>query len=46
MKKRIISAVVALLIVIPLIIMGGIYFEIGLCLIAALAYKEIIDLPK
>lgn len=46
MKKRIISAVVALLIVIPLIVMGGIYFEIGICLIGALAYKEIIDLPK
>lgn len=46
MKKRIISAIVALLIVIPLIIMGGIYFEIGLSIIAALAYKEIIDLPK
>lgn len=46
MKKRIISAIVALLIVIPLIIMGGIYFEIGICLIGALAYKEFIDLPK
>lgn len=46
MKKRIISAVVALSIVIPLILLGGIYFELLICLVGALAFKEIIDLKK
>ena len=45
MKTRIISAIVALIIVVPLIALGGIYYTLGICLIAALAYKEIIDLP-
>ena len=43
MKKRIISAVVAISIVIPLILLGGIYFELLICLVGALAFKEIID---
>lgn len=46
MKTRIISAIVALIIVVPLIALGGIYYTLGICLIAALGYKEIIDLPK
>ena len=46
MKKRIISAIVAILILAPLIYIGGILFTIGVCVIAALAYKEIIDLRK
>jgi len=46
MKKRIISAIVALIIVIPLIYLGGIYFKVGVSLLAALAFKEVIDLPK
>ena len=46
MKTRIISAIVALIIVVPLILLGGIYFTLGLSIIAALGYKEIIDLPK
>lgn len=46
MKTRIISAVVALLILVPLILLGGIYFKIGVCILALLAYKEIIDLKK
>lgn len=44
MEKRIISAVVALIIAIPLIILGGYFFAAGICIIAALAYKEILDL--
>ena len=44
MKTRIISAIVALAIVIPLFLLGGIPFSIGAGLIAALAYKEIIEL--
>lgn len=46
MKKRIISAIVALIIVIPLIILGGYPFTVGICLIAILGYKEVIDLKK
>ena len=45
MKIRIISAIVALIIVVPLIALGGIYYTLGICVIAALGYKEIIDLP-
>ena len=45
MKTRIISAIVALIIVVPLIALGGIYYTLGICVIAALGYKEIIDLP-
>lgn len=44
MLKRIISAVVALSIVIPLIILGGKYIAVGCGIAAILAYKEIIDL--
>ena len=46
MKTRIISAVIALIIVVPLILLGKIYFTLGLSLIAALGYKEILDLSK
>lgn len=46
LKIRIISAIVALLIVIPLILLGDIYFEIGICVVAALAFKELLDLKK
>ena len=44
LKTRVISAIVALLIVIPLLILGGYYFSFGVCLVAILAYKELIDL--
>ena len=46
MKTRIISAIVAIIIAIPLIILGKYVFAIGVCLIAALAYKEILDLKE
>ena len=46
LKTRVISAIVALLIVIPLLILGGYYFSFGVCLVAILAYKELIDLKK
>ena len=46
MKKRIISAVVALLIFVPLIILGGVYFAAAAGILAILAYKEILDLKK
>lgn len=46
LKVRIISAVIALLIAIPLIILGGVAFTVGICIIATLAYKEMIDLKE
>lgn len=46
MKKRIISAIIALIIVIPLILLGGIYFKLLICLVGLIALKEIIDLKK
>ncbi len=44
MKKRVVSAIVMCIILIPLIIIGGIPFRIGVGLIAVLAYKEVLDL--
>ncbi len=46
MKKRIISAIVALAIVIPLIIIGGKPYIIGVGVISILALKEIFDLKQ
>ena len=46
MKKRIISAVIALVIMVPLIILGGIPFQISVLLIGAIAYKEMLDLKE
>lgn len=46
MKKRIISAIVALIIVVPLIILGDYFFALGVSVVAMLAYKELIDLKK
>lgn len=44
MKKRILSALIMLIICVPLIIIGGIPFRIGVGVLAILAYKEILDL--
>ena len=46
MKTRIISAIVALAIIVPILILGGYYFTFGVCLIAALGYKEVIELKE
>lgn len=46
MKKRVISAIVMLAIVIPLIIIGGIPYSLMVGLIGCCAYKELIDLRK
>lgn len=46
MKTRILSALVVLIITIPLVILGGIWFKIGVAIIATLGYKEIMDLRK
>lgn len=46
MKTRIISAVVALAIIIPLIITGGTVFNIGVYVISLLALKEFLDIKS
>ena len=43
MKERIISAIIALAIVIPLIVVGGVAFNIGVYIISLVALKELLD---
>lgn len=45
MKKRVISAIVALIIFIPLIIIGGIWFKIAVSILAVLGMREFLNLP-
>lgn len=45
MKKRLISAFVALAIFIPLVIIGGIWLKLAACVLGVLAIKEFLDLP-
>lgn len=44
MKKRLISAAVMLAVFVPLIIIGGFVFEIGITIVSLLAFKEILDI--
>lgn len=44
MKKRTISAAIMIIVLVPLLIIGGIPFRIAMGIIAALGYKEILDL--
>lgn len=46
MKKRIISAIIMLLICVPIIYFGGKYFRIGVAVLSMIALKEIIDLKS
>jgi len=46
MKVRLISAVIALAILIPLLFIGGVPFAIAIGILSVLAYKEILDLKK
>ena len=46
MKKRIISAIIILAIVIPLVIIGNIPYYLGVGLIGVIAYRELCDLSK
>lgn len=46
MKERIISAIVALIIIVPLVILGGKPFAIGVGVISVLGLKELLDLKK
>lgn len=46
MKKRIISAIVALAIFIPVVYFGGKIFSIAMGMLAVLGYKELLDLKE
>lgn len=46
MKKRIISAVIAAIIVVPLLILGGVPLYFGIGALSLLAYKEIVTLKE
>lgn len=46
MKERIIGAVIIAIVVIPLLLLGGYPFIIGISLAAMFSYKEIIELKK
>ena len=46
MKQRLISSIILLIIVVPLIIFGGIYFKIGMSILGILSLKEILNLKK
>lgn len=46
MKVRLISAGIALAIIIPLLCIGGIPFAIGMSILGILAYKELLNLKK
>ena len=46
MKTRVISAIVALAIIVPLLILGGKPFILAMGILAVLAYKEVVDLKE
>ena len=46
MKQRVISAIIALIIVIPIIIYGGLPYYLGVALVAAIGYYEMIKVRE
>ena len=46
MKKRVISAIVALIIVIPLIILGGYPYYIGVGIVSIIGFKEMLSVRE
>ncbi len=42
MKKRIISAVVAIVILVPLLILGGLWFNVGVCILGIIGFNELL----
>ena len=46
MKIRVISAIVALLIAIPILITGGLLFKIAIGILTLLGLKEFIDIKE
>ena len=45
LKQRVISAIIAFMIFIPLVYLGNIYLKVAACVLAVLAMKEFLDLP-
>ena len=46
MKKRLISALIAFIILIPLVILGGVYFKIGVTLLSIISIYEIMKVKE
>ena len=46
MKKRVISAIIALIIVVPLILIGGYAYYIGVGIIAIIGFNELISVRE
>ena len=46
MKTRVTSAAIAIAIVVPLFLLGGIPWAIGVAIVAALAYVEVVNLKE
>jgi CDP-diglyceride synthetase len=46
MKQRVISAIVAAIIVVPIFLLGGWVFNLGVVVLASLAYLEILKLKE
>jgi phosphatidate cytidylyltransferase len=46
MKQRAISALIMIIICVPLLILGGLYFNIGVFILAMLALKEFLDIKE
>lgn len=46
MKNRVISAVIMAAIIIPILYFGGIWFDIGIAILAVIAFKELLDVKK
>ena len=46
MKERVISAIIALLITVPLILLGGVYFQILVVILGLIGLYELLKLKK
>ena len=46
MKERVISAIVALIIAIPIIILGGVPYYIATCILALIGYYELLKVRE
>ena len=46
MKSRIISAIIMLLIVVPVLYFGGWIFDVAIAALAVISFKELIDVRK
>lgn len=46
MKTRIVTGILLLLFIVPIVYLGGIFFQIGMLILGALSFKEMLDLKK